>query len=249
MAPPARRTRLRDFVLAGPDGVALPATRVLPACWREPVRIVVDPGQGTIAERCMALVTAARKLPADTRRLVLVTSGAAGPHAHDFGAAALWGIARTLRRERPELEIRCLDLVDADRDRALLEEGFAGADEVLRLGPNRLLPRLEPAAVGGAATALDPDGWYLVTGAFGGLGPEIARSLVSTGARRLVLVGRHLPDDRSGFAELARDGVELRFEAGDVGDPAALAALLDRLPPMRGLVHAAGKLADVPSTD
>ncbi|MFZ1428331.1 MAG: methyltransferase, partial [Geminicoccaceae bacterium] len=157
------------------DGAVLPGQTVLLARRREPVRIVVDPRQGTIAERCMALVTAARELPADTRCLMLVTSGAAGLHAHDPGAAALWGIARTLRRERPELEVRCLDLVDTDRERALIEERFAGAEEIVRHGAARLLPRLEPAAVTTPAAALDPAAWYLVTGAYGGLGPEIAR--------------------------------------------------------------------------
>ena len=226
------------------EGTRLPGQTVLLARRREPVRVFADPGRGSVAERCLALVNAVRELPADTRRLMLVTAGAAGPQAHDPGAAALWGIARTLRRERPELDVRCLDLAEADRERAMYEEKFAGAEEVVRHDARRWLPRLEPASVDVPVKALDPAAWYLVTGAFGGLGPEIARSLARAGARRLVLVGRRLPKDEERFAELVAMGTELRLEACDVGDLDALAALLDRLPPIRGLVHAAGELAD-----
>ena len=226
------------------EGASLPGQTVLLARRREPVRLFADPRRGSVAQRCLALVNAVRELPADTRRLMLVTSGAVGPQAHDPGAAALWGIARTLRRERPELDVRCLDLADIDREQVPREELFAGAEEVVRDGVRRWLPRLEPASVDAPATALDPAAWYLVTGAFGGLGPEIARSLARAGARRLVLVGRRLPNDPERFAELVATGIELRFEACDVGDLDALAALLDRLPPIHGLVHAAGELAD-----
>ena len=38
--------------------------------------------------------------------------------------------------------------------------------------------------------AFNPGGTYLITGGLGGLGLQVARSLVDRGARRLVLVGR-----------------------------------------------------------
>ncbi|HWL69852.1 MAG TPA: SDR family NAD(P)-dependent oxidoreductase, partial [Geminicoccus sp.] len=225
--------------LPGPHGV-LPGQTVLLASRHQPVRIVADPGQGSIAQRCMALVEAVRALPPTTRRIVLQTSNA----ATDPGAAALWGMARTLRRERPELDIRCLDLVDGAPEAALAEESFAGEAEIVRKGQQRLVPRLASVQVQGDRPSLDPDACYLVTGAFGGLGPVIADHLVDAGARRLLLVGRILPAGDDRFAALSARGVELRLEACDLADPAALEALLDRCGPIRGVVHAAGHLAD-----
>ncbi|WP_027133348.1 SDR family NAD(P)-dependent oxidoreductase [Geminicoccus roseus] len=225
--------------LPGAHGT-LPGQAVLLATPRQPVRVVQDPGIGSLSERCMALVDAVRGLPPDTRRLVVQTSGA----RTEPGAAALWGMARTLRRERPELDVRCLDLAGTPAGAVLEEERFAGEAEIIRDGDRRLVPRLQPAHATGAIPPLDPAAWYLVTGAFGGLGPVIAGHLADAGARRLVLVGRNLPSEAGWLDGLRARSLELRLEACDVGDISALGGLLDRLGPIRGVVHAAGSLAD-----
>ena len=48
---------------------------------------------------------------------------------------------------------------------------------------------------GTAGFEIRADGAYLVTGAFGGLGLEVARWLSDRGAGRLILVGRRAPQD------------------------------------------------------
>ncbi|WP_169332695.1 type I polyketide synthase [Nocardia araoensis] len=96
-----------------------------------------------------------------------------------------------------------------------------------------------------------PDGTYLVTGGFGGLGAAAARWLADRGARHLVLVGRRAPDSAGErlLESLRATGVRVTARQADVGDRAAVAALLHGItesgsPPLRGVVHCAGVLDD-----
>ncbi|MBA0052922.1 acyltransferase domain-containing protein [Streptomyces sp. AJS327] len=116
-----------------------------------------------------------------------------------------------------------------------------------------------------------PDGTYLITGGLGALGGEIARWLVERGARRLLLVSRRALPPRStwdapatGTDDAGRDaatraaittvrrlealGATVRVVPLDIADPEAARAALDpdtlELPPVRGVVHAAGVLDD-----
>ena len=93
-------------------------------------------------------------------------------------------------------------------------------------------------------------GTWLITGGLGGLGLEVADWLAEHGAETIVLNGRRPPDParREAIDEVSARGVRVEVELADVADPAAVDALLDRiagsLPPLRGIVHAAGSLAD-----
>src|SRR6185312_9911981 len=86
--------------------------------------------------------------------------------------------------------------------------------------------------------AIRADGTYVVTGGLGGLGPWIAAWLKRRGAGTVIRVGRTAPTESS-----------LDVVVGDVADPATLAAVDDRvrqasLPPVCGVIHAAGLLED-----
>lgn len=98
--------------------------------------------------------------------------------------------------------------------------------------------------------AIRRDGTYLVTGGLSGLGLVVARWLAERGAGRLVLIGRR-GVTREAAAEidaLRALGSQVLAESVDVSDEAALADLLSRVrragPPLRGIVHSAGVLAD-----
>src|SRR5690606_28984007 len=97
---------------------------------------------------------------------------------------------------------------------------------------------------------LHSEATYLITGGLGALGLEVARALVSEGARNLVLWGRSAPSNeaRSVLDELASDGVRVDVQSVDVARRADVEAALDAvrrtMPPLRGVVHAAGILDD-----
>ncbi len=93
-------------------------------------------------------------------------------------------------------------------------------------------------------------GTYLITGGLGSVGLRTARVLVRRGVKALALMGRTEPGPgaRDTIAALNAAGAEVRFLPGDVADPAHVAAVLEtiraRMPPLKGIVHAAGVTAD-----
>ncbi|MEP7245882.1 MAG: SDR family NAD(P)-dependent oxidoreductase, partial [Gammaproteobacteria bacterium] len=101
-----------------------------------------------------------------------------------------------------------------------------------------------------AARTVRQDGTYLVTGGLGALGLEVAKSLASRGARHIALLGRSAPNSRvtEVVEGLQQDGAEVRVLSADVSDAASLAAALSEiraaLPPLVGVLHAAGVIDD-----
>ncbi|WP_437819486.1 SDR family NAD(P)-dependent oxidoreductase [Sorangium sp. So ce1078] len=108
--------------------------------------------------------------------------------------------------------------------------------------------RVVPAA--DRAPAIRDDASYLVTGGLGALGLAAARWLVEQGARHLVLVGRRAPSDeaRAAIGALEAAGARVRAEQADVASDDEVRRLVAELeatmPPLRGVVHAAGLLDD-----
>jgi acyl transferase domain-containing protein/NADPH:quinone reductase-like Zn-dependent oxidoreductase len=94
------------------------------------------------------------------------------------------------------------------------------------------------------------DGTYLVTGGFGGIGAQLLRWLIQRGARNVVLVGRHQPGAAARhtieWAETQKARVVVRL--ADVTNPGQVAALFSEIassmPPLRGVLHAAGIIDD-----
>jgi NADPH:quinone reductase-like Zn-dependent oxidoreductase/NADP-dependent 3-hydroxy acid dehydrogenase YdfG len=181
-------------------------------------------------------------------------------------------------KARPDVSYWAYDLgSDAEANRALLRPMFTALQGALSAGKIRPLPvtvyALEDAAeafrfmaqakhVGkivavpraGRAIAKG-DATYWITGGLGALGLETARWLVRSGAKSLVLTGRHAPNEAASKAihELESDGAAIRVLQADVADRDAMAAVLtaidNELPPLRGVIHAAGVVRDAPLLD
>src|SRR5581483_4298796 len=97
---------------------------------------------------------------------------------------------------------------------------------------------------------ISPEATYLIAGGFGGLGLELGRWLVEKGARNLVLTGRREPSAaaRERIAALEAQGARVVTRRADVALRDEMAAVVreieTRMPPLRGVIHAAGVLDD-----
>jgi NADPH:quinone reductase-like Zn-dependent oxidoreductase/SAM-dependent methyltransferase len=99
------------------------------------------------------------------------------------------------------------------------------------------------------ASLVRGDRTYWVTGGLSGLGLAVARWLVDSGARHLLLMGRRAPDEsaRTTLQQLEAQGARVIVAQGDVSNESDVSAAHSRareagLPPFAGIVHAAGAL-------
>ncbi|NUT22034.1 MAG: SDR family NAD(P)-dependent oxidoreductase [Hamadaea sp.] len=188
--------------------------------------------------------------------LVVRTNGAvsvAGEPVSDLVGAAAWGLMRSAQSENPGRFV----LVDGTAD-DLAVALATGEPQVAVRGGTAYAARLERAgSVDGAAASVegasvfDSDATVLVTGGTGMLGRLFARHLITEHGVRHVLLTSRSGLDAPGAVELrdelAELGAEVTIAAVDVADHEAVAALIAAIPadrPLRGIVHAAGVLAD-----
>ncbi len=153
-----------------------------------------------------------------------------------------------------------LDVVAACRDGALtplprrtfsldrVPDAFRHMAQARHIG--KVVVTVPSRSGGRALPAIRPDASYLITGGLGGLGIEVARWLTHRGARALALVGRRAPDAATLAAveSFRADGTEVRVLQADVSVAGEVARVLGdvraTMPPLRGVFHAAGSLAD-----
>jgi acyl transferase domain-containing protein/acyl carrier protein len=99
-------------------------------------------------------------------------------------------------------------------------------------------------------SGLSPDGTYLISGGLGGIGLHLAHELVAAGARNLILAGRSAPSEvaQATLAELAQVGARVHVAQVDIAQHDDVARMLAEvatwMPPLRGVVHAAGVVDD-----
>ena len=174
--------------------------------------------------------------------------------------SCLWGFARAASLEHPQVWGGLADLSEgtADEWSRLINQVAAEArseDQLALRDQAVYVPRLV-RRVGEPITtplALRDDATYLVTGGLGSVGLEIAGYLAAHGARHLVLTGRSSPSDAAqGRIDALREqhGCEFRVVAADVADAHDVTRLLEtvqaELPPVAGIVHAAGEIGTTP---
>ncbi|MGY4710702.1 SDR family NAD(P)-dependent oxidoreductase [Mycolicibacterium sp. CBM1] len=168
---------------------------------------------------------------------------------------SLWGFCRSAALEYPPVWGGLADLsgTGAEEWSRLVRQVVAavpGEDQIALREHAVHVPRLvrrtgQPNA---AALELRGDATYLVTGGLGALGLEIAGYLAAHGARQLVLTGRRVPGDNTRQridALRTQHGCTVTVIAADIADPHDVARLMAtvraELPPLAGIVHAAGE--------
>lgn len=133
-----------------------------------------------------------------------------------------------------------------------VSEGFRMMAQAKHVGKIAITME-DPEAAYAAPEGMPPirsDGTYLITGGLGDLGLTFARWLALQGARHLVLLGRSEPNESASavIGELQSGGVHVLTARTDVTRLDQLTDLFVQLkttcPPLRGVVHAAGLLAD-----
>ncbi|WP_375772900.1 SDR family NAD(P)-dependent oxidoreductase [Archangium gephyra] len=212
-----------------------------------------------VTARALDLLQTSSRLPwRRAPRIWWITTGAQAVEGEQrpvsIAQASLWGMARCAALELPESWGGLVDLdprEGADGAARLLEV-FAGTEDQLAVRSGAVytarLERLRRRDT--APLRLRDDATYLISGGLGGIGWPLVEAWVERGARHLVLLGRSAPsaEQQRRLAEYAQRGVTVRVLGADVTDGATLAArwaaLHAELPPLRGVVHAAGVLDD-----
>ena len=192
-------------------------------------------------------------------RLAIVSRGAvsvSGEALPGLAASPLWGLGKSIALEHPELRCLCIDLdahVGADDARVIFDElRRPTEDQVASRGSERHVARI--IRDGGVALRGEfechSDACYLITGGAGDLGLHAAEWLVNHGARNLMLVSRHSarPETSERLARLRDAGAQVTIRQADVSDREQVAELFaafsTTLPPLRGIIHAAGTFDD-----
>ncbi|MGQ4807006.1 hypothetical protein NKDENANG_00344 [Candidatus Entotheonellaceae bacterium PAL068K] len=196
-----------------------------------------------------------------TTRVWLVTRGAmpVGPAngALSVAQASVWGLGRVVALEHPELWGGMVDLAPEssadDTEQLLAAIGQTdGEDHIALRHGHRYVARLrQNQAKAAREIPVGKDSSYLITGGLGALGLQVAQWFAAQGARHLVLSGRSgvvHASARDTIRHLEQAGVQVLVVQADVSKPEEVSQLLEKiataLPPLRGIVHAAGVLDD-----
>ncbi|MEV0395342.1 type I polyketide synthase [Polymorphospora rubra] len=208
---------------------------------------------GTTAAAAIVLVLLQAMADTDlTAPVWCLTSGAikAGPvdRVEHPLQTLVWGLGRAAALETPQRWGGLVDLPATADDRLLARAaavfaGRSGEDQVAVRAGGVWARRLTPAA---APAPERPAGdWWtggtvLVTGGTGALGGHLTRWLLDRGARHVVLAARRGADTPGLAGLLGEYDGRVSAVACDMTDERAVAALVDSLPELSVVVHAAG---------
>ncbi|MFH0729430.1 MAG: SDR family NAD(P)-dependent oxidoreductase [Pseudomonadota bacterium] len=244
--------------------IEAPLTGVI-YCWGIDVGQAVDEPaiqqSEIVCERLCAVVRAMVDTTGKGRHQALwfVTRGAlpVGKGPVSSLQAMLWGIGSVLDLEHPELATRGIDLDPHDTEAMmplLLEEILHPDAEnriALRHKGGRHTARIEKREeMRASGFHLDAEACYLITGGLGGLGLEVAQWMGQKGARNLILSGRTgaIGPVEEKIGRIEETGCKVLVLPADVSKREEVNRLVSeigsRMPPLRGVVHAAGVTDD-----
>jgi acyl transferase domain-containing protein len=185
----------------------------------------------------------------------------------DARQAQYWGLARVIGAEWPTLGCRIIDMDTNDAghqaaDVSLLTDVLMNdtQENQIAIRNGRILAaRLARLQLAARENQVDfsaaKDGSYLITGGLGMLGRQAAAWLAHRGAGHVVLVSRRAADDslREVLDQIESSGCRTHVHQADIGQRGEVERLLNlfgkSLPPLRGVIHAAGVVDDALLSD
>ena len=170
----------------------------------------------------------------------------------------LWGFGRVIADELPDVWGGCVDFSTGPADEEI--EAFlydvlqpSRDNQIAYRGKRRYVARFVRQVLSAPREreiSYRQNATYLITGGLGGIGMWIASELVKCNARNLVLMGRSglTPSAQGPVDELRKNGANVVIVKADVskrGDiERVLAQMSNSMPPLRGIIHAAGTVQD-----
>ncbi|GEM_PF-3640534 len=205
--------------------------------------------------------------------LITTGAQAVGRSTMSVSQAALSGIFKTVFYEHPEIVVRHIDL-DPEADviqnincltseiknpnqecETAYRKNLRHSVRLTRL-PSRdrqeASPHMQLSLPNGRGSVdnIDKNASYLITGGLGSIGLKITNWLVEKGAKHLVVLGRSAPSDNAivTIDKLRQLSIQIEIVNLDMSDLVQVKNLLlrfgDEWPILRGVIHAAGVLAD-----
>ncbi len=220
----------------------------------------VDPLEFSCAST-LHLLQSLKQSHVSTKSLWLITQGSQwtgqSPSEVRFEQAPLWGLGRVIMQEYPELACRLLDL---DPEQSLDQAMSILVGEVLAPDSENQLAYRQDQRLGLRLAKyhsqtltempIQTKATYLITGGLGALGQQLARWLVTKGARYLALLSRRPPSTevQPFIQDLEASGATVVTYQADVANSSEMTSVMTtiqaNLPPIRGVIHAAGVIAD-----
>lgn len=217
------------------------------------------------------IVKHAAAFPSPVKVFAMTSNVMKGETATALAQAPLLGLGRIIAGEHSDIWGALIDNEDSEwtfplqaikyaqgGDVVRISDGVARAPVLRRLARDKILPLNQQQK-----SLPRPEGTYLITGGLGALGLEVAKFLVENNARRLVLLSRRTFPVRSTWKDVQGQEAEvcraverleelgatvyiLSVDIASEGSQEKLRAGLDSLalPPVLGVVHAAGVLED-----
>ncbi|WP_265270990.1 type I polyketide synthase [Nostoc sp. KVJ3] len=175
-------------------------------------------------------------------------------HQRSLPQVPLWGFARVVGLEHPQLWGGLIDLdtyaptpeLEAQQLLSQLVDS-QGEDHLALRGGQVWRSRLvKQPMTRTQRQSFQAENSYLISGGLGALGLSVAGWMAESGAKHLVLTGRHAPsaEAQAAIVRLQQAGLEVRIATVDVADAPAMRKLIAEIQssphPLRGIVHAAG---------
>uniref|UniRef100_UPI0026132A92 SDR family NAD(P)-dependent oxidoreductase n=1 Tax=Crocosphaera sp. TaxID=2729996 RepID=UPI0026132A92 len=193
-----------------------------------------------------------------TPKLWLVTRGVQPIESEktslSVAQSPLWGMGKVVALEFPDWWGGMIDLdintSDQEINQLLSEiENSQGEDKIAFRESKRYVPRLVKSSISeNKPLSIYSDKTYLITGGLGALGLKVAQWMVEKGVKYLALIGRRKPksEAQSILSQMAKQGVRVEIISADVGDEEGMKEVLKtieaQMPPLKGIIHAAGTI-------